>query len=552
MSWSEAYASLSDADTARGAPLTADELERLATAAYMLGRADDHLRALERAHRAHLDAGAPLRAIRCAIWLGIFLALRGEQARATGWLSRARRMLAHQPSDCVERGYLLLPKMIRHAAAGEDAGALAAAADAAAIAERCRDADLLALAVHEQGLALARQGQVERGLGLLDEAMVAVTAGELSPIVTGLLYCSVIDGCHELFALRRAQEWTAALTAWCERQPEMVAFTGRCLVHRAELMQLHGAWHDALDEARRAGGRFARAGDARPAAGARYREGELHRLRGELAAAERAYRDAHRGGVEPLPGLALLRLAQGDGAAATATIRRALAETTAPLRRARLLPAAVEIALAIGDGEEARDACAELERIASDHGGAGSEASGFDAGARVGGGGGLLSALVGHARGAVALDGGDARAALRALREASEAWRLLEAPYEGARSGLLLALACRALGDEATAALELDAARAAFARLGAAPDLARAERLAGRSAGATAGDRHGLTARELEVLRLVAAGATNRAIAAELVLSERTVDRHVSNILAKLRLRSRTAATAYAYEHELV
>ncbi|ADB50353.1 helix-turn-helix transcriptional regulator [Conexibacter woesei] len=535
MSWSEAYASLSHADTARAAPLPADELERLATAAYMVGHAEAHLHALERAHQAHSDAGAPLRAVRCAIWLGIFLALRGEQARATGWLSRARRMLAHQPADCVERGYLLLPVVIRHAAAGEDAAAHAAAADAAATAERSGDADLLALAVHEQGLALARQGHVEQGLGLLDEAMVAVTAGELSPIVTGLLYCSVIDGCHELYALRRAQEWTTALTCWCEQQPDMVAFTGLCLVHRAELMQLHGAWRDALDEARRARGRFTRTGDGGAAARARYREGEVHRLRGELAAAERAFRDAHLGGAEPLPGLALLRLAQGDGPAAAATIRRALGETTAPLQRARLLPASVEIALAIGDKKTARDACAELERIAADHGG-----------------GGLLHALVAHAHGAVGLDRGDATVALRALREAREAWRLLEAPYEGARTSLLLALACRALGDEATAALELDAACATFARLGATPDLARAERVAGRPAGIAAGDLHGLSPRELQVLRLVAAGTTNRAIAAELVLSERTVDRHVSNILAKLRLPSRTAATAYAYENELV
>jgi DNA-binding CsgD family transcriptional regulator len=527
--WMNAYKSLSHADQAT--PLGAEDLELLATSAYMLGRDDDHVSGLERAYHMYLDAGEALQAVRCAFWVGVNLALRGEISRATGWFGRAQRLVEREERDCVEQGYLLVPVMLQHEATGDWEAAYTTAADAVEIGERFAEADLLALAVHEQGQALVKQGQVEEGLGLLDEAMVAVTAGELSPIITGLIYCSVIEGCQEVYALRCAQEWTAALTQWCEQQPDMVAFTGRCLVHRAEIMQLHGAWRDALEEARRAGERCAQGMNQSAAAQAYYRQGEVHRLRGKLTVAEEAYRDASRCGCEPQPGLALLRLAQGNGDAAAATIRRVVGETTEPLKRARLLPAYVEIMLAMGDAQEARSACGELEEISAR----------YESG--------MLRAMAAHARGAVYLAEGDARAALLALRRAWQVWQELEVPYEAARLRVLLGLACRALGDDDTAALELEAARGVFAQLGAVPDLARVDSLTRHTPSV---DAHGLTLRELQVLRLIAAGKTNKAIAAELVLSERTVDRHVSNIFTKLGVSSRTAATAYAYKHQLV
>jgi DNA-binding CsgD family transcriptional regulator len=359
--------------------------------------------------------------------------------------------------------------------------------------------------------------------------MVAVLAGELSaPVFTGLIYCSVIDACQEVFDVRRAREWTEALTAWCAAQPQLVDFTGLCLVHRAECLQQHGAWPDAIVEARRACDRLA-PGELAAGAG-HYRQAEIHRLYGNVAEAQDAYREASARGWQPQPGLALLWLATGRTEAAAAAIRRVLGETTEPLARARFLPACVEIMLAAGDTEAARVAGVELAQIAT----------GYRSGA--------LTAMAAHARGAVELAGGDATAALILLREAGQRWQDLDSPYEVARGRMLIGLACRELGDHDSADWELEAARAGFTRLGAIPDL---DRLTELSTGPTERPA-GLTPRELEVLRLVAAGKPNKAIAAELVLSERTVDRHVSSILTKLGVPSRTAATAYAFAHQLV
>jgi DNA-binding CsgD family transcriptional regulator len=526
--WGTAYAALSAADD--DDPLAAEDLESLAVAAYMLGRVDEFLSTLERAHHGYLGVGASQPAARAAVYLGINLALLGDVGRACGWFARAQRLVEGEETDCAERGFLLLPVALRHEAAGEYALAAQAAREAAAIGERFGDRDLFALGAHVHGNALIRLGRFEEAFRYLDEAMLAATGGELSPIVTGIVYCGAIASCEEAYELRRAHEWTGALARWWEGQPELVAFTGRCLAHRAEILQLQGEWGEALEEARRARERCERVLNRRAAGQAAYQQAEVLRRQGEFAAAEAAYRDANACGREPQPGLALLRLAQGDAGAAAASIRRALAESVQPLERSRLLPACAETMVALGDVEQARRVCRELAEIASDFPSA------------------MLGAIAAYVQGSVELAAGDAEAALLALRRALQVWQELGAPYEAARARVLVAEACRALEDEDTARLELEAARATFEELAAQPDLRRIDALR-REEGE---DTYGLSGRELEVLRLVAAGRTNREIAATLVLSEHTVARHVQNIFRKLHVSSRTAATAFAFEHDLV
>jgi tetratricopeptide (TPR) repeat protein len=328
--WREAFESLSSAG--RVGPLGAGDLELLACAAYMLGRDDDYVGGLERAHHAYVEAQDVAPAARCAFWIGHNLLFRGERGRGSGWFLRGRRLLESVEEDCVERGYLLIPVWLEQMGGGNYEAAHATAAAAAELGERFGDRDLLWLARDDQGCALIKQGRVAEGLRLVDEVLVAATAGELSPIVTGIVYCNTIAFCRDAYELRYAREWTEALSRWCEGQPQMVAHNGLCLVHRAEIMQLAGAWEEALEESRRAAERFTQGVLNELACGkAHYRQGEVHRLRGEFDAAEDAYREASRCGFEPQPGRALLRLAQGDVDAATAAIRRAVGETTLPL-----------------------------------------------------------------------------------------------------------------------------------------------------------------------------------------------------------------------------
>lgn len=525
--WDDAFSCLQRADEV--APLSVEDRERLSEAAYLLGRDDDYLAALERLLQDHLAAGNAEAAARAAFWSGLKLIFRGEAGRATGQFARARRLLEHR--DCVEQGYLRLVTVEERFASGDHHAARDAAVEAAAIGERFGDRDLVACARQLQGTALLLAGRIETGLPLLDEAMAAVIAGELSPIVTGLIYCNVIEVCGRVHEHARAREWTAALAAWCERQPKLIAFTTACLVHRAEVLCLQGAWPDAIAEARRACERVSSGTERKPPAAAFYQQAEVHRLRGDFFAAEEAYQLASRGGWDPQPGLALLRLAEGREHAATAAIRRALATTTEPLARVRLLPAAVEILAEAGADEDAAAACADLDAIAAR----------FSTP--------MLAAMAAEARGTLALAAGRPEAALAPLGEAHAHWQRMDAPYLTARVRLRLGLAARALGDEEGARLELDAARTVFARLGAASDLARVDRLIARPPTPPAG---ALTRRELQVLRLVATGRTNRAIAAALDLSERTVERHLSNIFTKLDVSTRAAATAHAYRHRLV
>lgn len=526
--WADAFDAFSRVD--RETVLGAEDLERMAISASLTNRDLDALRAYDRAHRAFVEADDCARAVRAAFWLGFRLAGRGEMGPATGWFARARRLLQREGTDCVEHGYLLIPIIEQKLAEADHDTALREARAAAEIAERFQDADLLAAALHLQGRALIGKGAVADGLALLDEAMIAVVEDELSPLMTGLIYCSVIETCHDIYALDRAQEWTSALAAWCSSQPQIVAFTGSCLVHRAEAMQLAGAWSDATLEANRACERFLDGFDPQPPAPAFYQRAEMHRLKGDLDSAEQDYRRASEFGHDPQPGLSLLRLAQGRKKGALATMRRVLSTCEDPLQRAHLLPAYADIALAAGEAGEAEQACRELEDVAANFKSV------------------VLSAMADQTRGAVALASGDPEAALVALHPAFSVWQAMEAPYQAARVRTQIGSACRALGDIDGAELELAAAKATFEQLGAVPDLRRVEELMARR---PAGPQ-GLTRRELQVLRLLAGGKTNKAIAGELFLSERTIERHVGNIFAKLDLPSRAAATAWAYEHNLV
>jgi DNA-binding CsgD family transcriptional regulator len=526
--WGSAFAELTTADAEE--PIGQEDLERLAVAAHLLGKDQESATAWERAYHACLQADDPPRATRCAVQLGMEFVSRGENARGGGWFARAQQLVEEHQLHGVEAGYALVPVGLHCLYSGDPASAHEKFGEVAAIARRFDDPNLRALSGLGRGQATVRLGRVQEGLALLDEVMVAVTADEVSPVSVGIVYCAVIGTCQEIFDVRRAQEWTTALNEWCASQPDLVPYRGQCLVHRAELLQLHGAWPDAVQEVQRACEQLARPPGHFGVGDAFYRQAELYRLRGEFAKAEAAYREASQRGREPQPGLAQLRLAQGQIENAVAAIRRLLEEATDWLSRTKLLPAYVEIMLAAGDVSAARLA--------------GDELAGHAAQVDVP----LLNAVAAQAQGAVLLAEQGARAALPPLRQARALWQELEAPYEAAKVQVLIGLACRELGDQDTAELELTGARRMFQQLGAAPDLVRLEAFTRRATPRAAG---GLTAREVEVLCLVAAGKTNRAIATDLVLSEKTVARHVANIFAKLGVSSRAAATAYAYEHSL-
>ena len=507
--------------------LGVEDLERLAVAAYMVGRDDACEEAWMGAHHAWVGRGEAEHAAGCAFWQALGLFFRGELSPAMGWVARGGRLLEGSSRDCVEQAWLqMLTALPRLFEGGADV--YPNFVEAGEIAERFGDPDATMFARLGRGFSLILQGQSAEGMRLLDEVIV-VTADEVSPMLAGIAYCQVIALCQEVFDLRRAREWTEALTRWCDSQPGLVPFRGNCLVHRCEIFQLQGAWIDALDAARRACEWLAGPPAWDTLGSAYYQLAEIQRLRGDLAEAEESYRQASLAGRDAEPGMSLLRLAQGRIGLALPAIRRALEEKHDPMTRARLLPACVEVMLEAEDVAAARAAADELTGIATQ----------FDAP--------YLNALADHAAGAVLLAEGDPRAALTKLRAAQRSWRELEAPHEVARVRLLIGVACRELGDRANAELEFEAARGVFAELGAASDLDRLARLAGstRSGGP-------LSRRESEVLTLLAAGKTNRAIGGELVISEKTVARHVSNIFTKLGLSSRAEATAYAYKHGLV
>jgi DNA-binding CsgD family transcriptional regulator len=521
--WPEAHAHLAAADGTQ--PLGAADLDLLATTAYLVGRDDDGDALFARAYHTWLQAGDAAAAARRACWLGLQLLLRGEEVRAAAWFARGAEVVEGQ--DVAERAFLLIAEGMSQLRHGDPSAALTTFVDVVQIADRFGDPDLAAFGRLCRGEALIAVNRVAEGTASLDDAMVAVSAAEVSPLTTGIVYCAVIEACHAVFDLRRAREWTAALNHWCEAQPGLVHFRGQCLVHRVEIMQLQGSWPEAVDEARQACALL----DGRPGVGAAlYALAELHRLRGELSEAERCYREASRYMATLQPGWALLRMAQNRVDEAASASRRAIADAEGLIDRGRILGAHVEIMLAAGDPTAARAGAEELRRIDREL-----QAP-------------LLHAVSEHAWGACLLADGDGSAALATLRSAWTAWQELDAPYESARVRVLTAQAHRLLGEDAPAEMELEAAAWVFEQLGAVPDLQHAREL---STHALAGSSGPLTGREVEVLRLVATGMTTRAVAGQLFLSEKTVSRHLSNIFAKLGVNSRAAATAYAYQHGL-
>jgi DNA-binding NarL/FixJ family response regulator len=513
---------------ADGGTLGAENLELWSTAGYLLGRVDAAIDAMSKAHDAHVEDGDIAAAVRSGFWVAFMLLGRGQQAQASGWLARCGHEAERLPLDSAARGYLTLAtaqQMVAIEHRYDEGGALAA--QVIGLARGGLDPDLLALALMIAGRARVRTGETHDGFAMLDEAMVGVVRDEVSPSVAGTIYCAVIEACEEVGELRRAIEWTQALTTWCDRQRGMVTFTGRCRTHRAAILMLQGDWDAALAEANVACASFAGAADEAAVGEALYLLAELHRLAGRDALAEQAYVQASEWGREPQPGLALLRLAQGRTEAVVATVNRLIEEKSLTIDRIRVLPAAVAVLLDVGDVASAAAAAEELVGIARS----------FDTPG--------LRAAAAHAEGAVLLAGDQPAEALARLRDAARTWRSVGAVFELARARALIAEAYRRLGDDESADLELTAACRTFADLGVGSAVSALLREREE-------DRYGLSERELEVLRLVATGMTNREIATRLTIAVRTVDRHVANIFTKLGVPSRTAATRFAYEHGMV
>jgi len=523
--WVAAYEGLAAAGS--DALLAADFAD-LATAAYLVGRHNDCIQALQRAYQGHLDAGDQQAAVRCAFWLAMTLMDRGEVAVANGWISRAERMLETFEDDTVEHGYFLYFRMLGHILGGDPVGALDEAVTLTSYGRRFGDGDLLATGLMAQGRCLLYLGRVPEGVRLLDEAMVGVTTGEVSPIFAGQTYCSLIEACQEISDFDRVAQWTTALTTWCGAQVGLVPFTGQCAVHRGQVMRVRGAFGEAVAELDGAIARYLSAGTPGAAGLAHREKGALLCILGEYDAAEVAFEQAVGLGHDPQPAQALLSLARGRTEAACSAVRRALGEPRDPIHRSQLLPGAIDVLIAGDDLATVRPLLAELAAVAE----------AFESGS--------LGAMAGYAQGALALAEDRPGDAVPALRTALQRWRELGWPYETARTQVLLGRALRGLGDEESAAAELRDARRALAALGAEPAAREVDRLL--APGPLPG---GLTAREAEVLRLVATGRSNPEIAAALFLSEKTVARHLSNIFTKLDVTSRTAAAAYAFDHGL-
>jgi len=504
--------------------LGAAELQQLATATYMLGRYQESVDAWDRAHSLLLDQGDAAGACRCLFWL--MLAIGEDDVSGTsrigGQLARVQRLVEEFSLGELEQSYLLCYDCIGKFVSGRFEECVDTWARIAETGRAHADNDIWAFGAQGHGRTLIRMGLVREGAAVLDELFVSVGSGALSPMMAGWVYCSCLEACHEGFDLPRAIEWTRSATGWANEQGDLETYTGVCLLYRSRIRRMQGSWDDALQDIDRACVKLSKERIHFELGDAHYQRGEVLRLRGNHAGAAESYRVASHHGHDPQPGLALLRLAQGKNLAAGSALRRALGETSDRCRRAELLPARAEVALAEGDVGAAEVACAELEELAESYASR------------------LLRAEGLVLRGRILLAEGDPRTALEPLRTAARLWHDLEAPLAAARTRVHVAAACAALGDADGAEMERAAAREVFEAMGARDDLA--------ALGAVGQGRTPLSEREIEVVRKVAAGLSNRAVATQMQISEKTVASHLSHIFTKLNVPNRAAVTAYYYE----
>ena len=524
--WRDACERFAEARSTLAEGLSAPDLELLSTASFLRGQHEAAVAALTSAHELYLADADTVGAARTAGWLALELLELGDLPSSGGWAARGQRLIERLAvSNPVGGLVALVPAALTSMFVGDSGEAVRRFDEIAVIAEHSGDRELAAHAAFGRGKCLTMIGKTPEGFASLDQAIAVAAAGEVSPITVCIFFRVVLDVAHEGFDLRRAHLWTSTFERWCREQPELVAYRGQSHAYRAQLLLLHGAWAEASAAANLAG-ECLRAGDFTAMYVANYQLAELHRLRGEPRAAEEHYRRAAESGWDPQPGLALLRAAEGDSAAAQSMIRRTVAGADEATRR-RLLPALVDIEIAAGDVAAARRGADELSALNRSTSRPMLAASAAFAEARV-----LLAQ--------------EAPGALEAVAKAHAVWSELDAPYEMARCRALRGRILRALDESDAAIAELEAARSVFAELGARSALAELDLLAGTRPSGT------LTPREVEVLRLVSTGLTNRGIAGRLSLSEKTVARHLSNIFGKLGLSSRTAATAYAYQNGLI
>lgn len=524
--WGDAHAAFARARD-DGEQLDADDLVAFGDAAWWLGHTDESIELTVQAHDGLVREGRRDEAAMCALQAGFLLLLRGDLALGSGWIARAHRASDDLPAAATVHGYL---RWLQAQEALEGARLDTALDEARAAAQHAVERDdvtLLTLARVVEGVARVRAGDLAAGMAELDEAMLPVFAGEVSPDWAGNVYCQMMALCHELGDVRRMRAWTDTTERWCAGFDHAVMFTGICRMHRVQLLQLCGDWQAASEQADRVCVELA---DSNPSvvAEGHYLRAELLRLRGRTAESEAAYRDAHGLGRDPQPGLALLRLQQGRPDLAAASLATTLAATAEQGRRARLRRAQVEVAVVGGDLELAQAAVDELVEVAT--------TLGTDA----------MTASAVEARGRLLLAEGRPADALPDLDRAVRIWRELDAPHDRARAQVVVGRCREALGDEDAATLAFDAARATFAELGATVDLDAIDRDRGH-----APPPGGLTPREAEVLGLVATGRTNREVADTLVISDRTVARHLANVHRKLGVGTRTAAAAWARDHGL-